>query len=232
MWSNMLSGEISGATNALFYWNQAWFVRAIAFRFRRYRTAFTAPVHLRNPDEAVAWYFVDWLTAYSRGFEICRMLRDSKPSKATYITMVFDPIDEDIENKRRALQAGADGYLVAPVTLGKIEHRLTLRSGPPTIGDDADLLRCGPLVLDSSSLSARYNGDLMGISTFEFRLFALLMQKHGEVISRKDLIRLCGKNLEKIDEKTVPVWIGRIRKALKHCGAPNYIRTIISAGYT
>ena len=40
------------------------------------------------------------------------MLRDSKRSKATYITMVFDPIDEDIENERRALQPGADGNLV------------------------------------------------------------------------------------------------------------------------
>ena len=85
---------------------------SLAFRFRQYRTAFIAPAHLRNPDEAVSWYFVDWLTAYSRGFEICCMLRDSKRSKATYIIMVFDPIDEDIENERRALQAGADGNLV------------------------------------------------------------------------------------------------------------------------
>ena len=65
----------------------------------------------------------------------------------------------------------------------------------------------------------------------EFRLLRFFAENPNQVHSRPDLIAGLGKLDPPIDERTVDVWIGRLRRALKSAGAGNPLRTVRSLGY-
>lgn len=186
--------------------------------------------HAEGLDQP-AWYLIDWLTKDRAGLEICRDLRAAKMSQSAYITMVLDPFDNDDDTKRRAIKAGADGYLTGPLTIEKMLTRLTMLSTTERSAQDCDVVKLSNLEIDMPTLKASYNGNLLKLSLFELHLLSHFAKNKNVVLSRNDIIATVGKNDLNIDEKTVDVWVGRIRKAFKNCGAPNYIRTIISKGY-
>jgi two-component system phosphate regulon response regulator PhoB len=59
------------------------------------------------------WAFVDWLLPELSGLELCRRLRADPQTEAAHVTMVLE--EDDAEAKRRALRAGADDYILAPI---------------------------------------------------------------------------------------------------------------------
>ena len=83
-----------------------------------------APV--RRP-EGRTWCFVDWLLPDLSGLEMCRRLRDSPATAHSHITMILD--DDDTDARRRALRAGADDYVLAPLTADLLLDRLKRYGG-------------------------------------------------------------------------------------------------------
>ena len=65
----------------------------------------------------------------------------------------------------------------------------------------------------------------------EFRLLHFFAQHPDRVLTRTDLIEALGKQEPPIDERTVDVWIGRLRRALRIVGAGERVRTVRSLGY-
>jgi two-component system phosphate regulon response regulator PhoB len=65
----------------------------------------------------------------------------------------------------------------------------------------------------------------------EFNLLLHLAHQPDRVFARDDIIKLIGKPSDEIDDRTVDVWIGRLRKAFKLAGGPDIIRTVRSMGY-
>jgi two-component system phosphate regulon response regulator PhoB len=57
------------------------------------------------------------------------------------------------------------------------------------------------------------------------------MENPDQVFSRTTLIDRLGKDEEALDERTVDVWVGRLRRALAAHGAPDPLRTVRSLGY-
>ena len=57
------------------------------------------------------------------------------------------------------------------------------------------------------------------------------MRSPGRVFTRSQLIAALGKHATPIDERTVDVWIGRLRRALRIAGAGDMLRTVRSLGY-
>ena len=78
------------------------------FAFRRL-TADGPPMLL----EGAVWVFVDWVMPDLSGLEMCRRLRADPRTEDAHITMVLER--DDPEDRRRALRAGADDYLVGSV---------------------------------------------------------------------------------------------------------------------
>ena len=69
------------------------------------------------------------------------------------------------------------------------------------------------------------------MKTGALRLLATLMEQPGHVMSRQDLLdTVWGKNIH-VDERTVDVHIGRLRKVLTDGGESDPIRTVRGAGY-
>ena len=179
--------------------------------------------------DGTMWIFVDWVMADLSGLELCRRLRTDQRTADAHITMVLD--SDDADDRRRALKAGADDYIVGPVDRTRVLDRVLALQGEPGPRRSAQRLERGPLLIDMAALQARWSGEAIALRPNEFRLLRFFAENPNQVLSRAALIGGLGKQEPAIDERTADVWIGRLRRALKQAGAGNPLRTVRSIGY-
>ncbi|WP_128893182.1 response regulator transcription factor [Erythrobacter sp. HKB08] len=183
----------------------------------------------RRLIEGPIWAFVDWVMDDLAGLEMCRRLRADPRTSEAHVTLILD--EDDAEDRRRALKAGADDYMVGPVGRTEVLDRvLALQSGQSGHSVGSRFVQ-GDLVIDMPALRACWAGAPIDLRPNEFRLLRFLAENPNRVLSREDLIAGLGKSEVSIDERTVDVWIGRLRRAIRDAGGGNPLRTIRSMGY-
>lgn len=187
------------------------------------------PDPLREQVSGRLFCFIDWLLPSISGLEICRRLREAPKTAQSHITMVLDEDDSDI--RRRALRAGADNYVQGPLTAQIVAAQLTEGQNVHPVIFSAKRLRHGPMTLDLSAHQLRYYNRVVPLRPNEFRLLAHFVEHPDRLFTRSQLITTLGKDCEAIDERTVDVWIGRLRRSLKAHGAQDQLRTVRSMGY-
>lgn len=195
----------------------------------RFTFARLGPDGPRQLAEGPVWVFVDWVMDDLAGLEMCRRLRADPRTAAAHITMVLET--DDVEDRRRALKAGADDYIVGKLDRTRVLDRVM------AVRSDAQAQRAtrqiclGELSIDLAALQARWGGRAVALRPNEFRLLRFFAENPNCVLSRRQLIAGLGKQEPAIDERTVDVWIGRLRRSLKAAGAGNPLRTVRSLGY-
>jgi two-component system phosphate regulon response regulator PhoB len=131
----------------------------------------------------------------------------------------------------RGLTTGADDYVVKPFSLSELMARvraLLRRTRPESI---ASRLSIGDLELDRETRRVSRASTDLHLGPTEFRLLEFLMLHPGRVYSREQLLNgVWGRDVY-IDERTVDVHVGRLRKALQRDGESDPIRTVRGAGY-
>jgi len=178
--------------------------------------------------EGRAWAFVDWLLPTLSGLELCRRLRLDPQTEAAHVTMVLEEDDDDA--KRRTLRAGADDYIIGPLTRAALLDRvLAVQLTRQEVA--ARTLRLGELTLDLAALQVRWMDRPIPLMPNEFRLLRYLMEQPGRVFSRAQLIAALGKVEPPLDERTVDAWVSRLRRALRAAGAGDILRTVRTLGY-
>lgn len=182
----------------------------------------------RLADGAV-WVFIDWVLPTMAGLEMCRRLRADPRMQEAHITMVLE--SGEAEDCRRALQAGADDYLIGPLDRRSVLDRVLALRSPLEQRQLAMVLDLGPLTIDLGSLQARWGGKPLSLRPNEFRLLRFMAENPNRVLTRQALIAGLGKQDSPIDERTVDVWVGRLRRALEAVGAEPPLRTVRSVGY-
>ena len=90
------------------------------------------------------WLFIDWLLPEISGLELCRRIRGNARLQHSHITILLDADDED--DKRRAIKAGADDYILKPISRQKLIERIAGSRG--TGATSGSSLAAGPLKLD------------------------------------------------------------------------------------
>jgi two-component system phosphate regulon response regulator PhoB len=188
--------------------------------------------------EGRAWAFVDWLLPALSGLELCRRLRGAVQTEAAQITMILEQVDanydsddaDDHDAKRRALRAGADDYVIGPITRAVLLDQVL---SAQLAGQDAPsrTLRLGELALDLAALQARWKDRPIALMPNELRLLRYLMEQPGRVFSRAQLIAALGKQETPLDERTVDAWVSRLRRALRSAGIGDALRTVRAMGY-
>lgn len=179
--------------------------------------------------EGPVWAFVDWVMDDMAGLEMCRRLRADPRTSGAHITMVLEA--DDSEDRRRALRAGADDYMVGPLDRTRILDRVLAIDPQLRQRHAPHRFEAGALTIDMTALQARWAGKPVVLPPNEFRLLRYLAENRDRVLSREELIAGLGKQEPPIDARTVDVWIGRLRRALKAAGAPELLRTVRSLGY-
>lgn len=158
------------------------------------------------------------------GFEVLKRLR-SRGNKTPVLILTAL---EDIQNRVKGLDLGADDYLAKPFELAELEARIRalIRRG---VSGGSATITFGDLVFDTSSRQCQVKDVALGLSARESALLELLMLKATKVVSKaKILEHLCSWD-EEISENAVEVSISRLRKKLNPFGIE--IRTIRGLGY-
>jgi two-component system phosphate regulon response regulator PhoB len=179
--------------------------------------------------EGPIWAFVDWVMDDLAGLEMCRRLRADPRMADAHVTMVLE--QDDAEDRRRALRAGADDYMVGPIARAAVLDRVMALQARRVDLAGVRQFDFGPLSINMNALQARWNGTAIILRPNEFRLLRYFAENPNRVLSRADLISGLGKRETPIDERTVDVWVGRLRRAIKQAGGGNPLRTVRSLGY-
>lgn len=179
--------------------------------------------------EGNTWAFVDWVLPTTSGLEICRQIRCAPQTASAHITIILE--EDDAEAKRRALRAGADDYMVAPVTRTAVLDRVMSLVADTYSAGAARAITLGDLTVDIAAFRTSWRGTPIPMMPSEFRLLRFFVEHPGRVFTRAQLIAALGKHEGPIDERTVDVWVGRLRRALRAAGADSTLRTVRSLGY-
>ena len=100
----------------------------------------------------------------------------------------------------------------------------------PSLVEDA--LTVGDISIDRASHRVRRAGRDIHLGPTEYRLLDQLMQHPGRVFSREQLLDIVWGADVFVEDRTVDVHMGRMRKALNQPGEKDPIRTVRSAGYS
>jgi two-component system, OmpR family, phosphate regulon response regulator PhoB len=184
---------------------------------------------LRLAENAPDLVILDWMLPGVSGIEICRRLRAREATRTLPIIMVTARREES--ERVRGLSIGADDYVVKPFSLPELMARvraLLRRSRPERI---AERLYAGDIDLDRATRLVRRGDRIIRLGPTDFRLLEYLLERPGRVFSRAELLDLVWGRSAEIDERTVDVHIGRLRKRLAKGGERDPIRTVRGNGY-
>jgi two-component system phosphate regulon response regulator PhoB len=194
--------------------------------------------HVDNGDEADLHIvgsspdlvILDWMLPGISGIEICRRMRARDAARDMPIIMLAA---RDEESERvRGVSVGADDYLAKPFSLPELLTRvraLLERVRPEHVPLK---LSFGDIDLDRDTRRVRRSGRTLSLRPTEFRLLECLMQSPGRVFTRAQLLDSVWGISAKIEERTVDVHIGRLRRALLRSRDKNPIRTVHGVGYS
>lgn len=193
-------------------------------------------VFVRSGDEGLAaiidqrphLVILDWLVPGLSGIEVCRALRrHPETADLPIIMLTAKGLPRD---KILAFEAGVDDYIVKPFSVAELIariHGLLRRAGRL----EEALRPVASLKIDELSYKATYDDIEIVLTPIEFRMLALLYKRRGRLLTRAQLIELVWHGAKDVNERTVDIHIGHLRRALKASGAPDLIRTARGAGY-
>jgi len=171
---------------------------------------------------------LDLMLPDADGFEICKLLKKNEAwSRIPIIIMTAKAEESD---KILGLELGADDYVTKPFSFKEMASRIKAvlrRSGPQ---DFARTIEIGNILrLDLEKYETRVGGELVELTSTEFKILSFLASKKGRVFSRDQILdHLWGQEKIVLD-RTVDVHIKNIREKLGPVG--RLIQNIRGVGY-
>ncbi len=223
MSASILIVEDEAAIHQLLVYN----LEAEGFRTRVVETG--EEVHPAISEEMPDLVLLDWMLPGLSGIEVCRMIR-SRPETLTLPIIMLTARGEETE-RVRGLATGADDYVIKPFSVPEVMARIRSilrRVKPESV---AESLNLGDLTLDRVKKRVSRGQRDISLSPTEFRLLEHLMQAPGRVYSRAQLLDRVWGNDNFVDERTVDVHVGRLRKNLSRGRENDPIRTVRGSGY-
>jgi DNA-binding response OmpR family regulator len=160
------------------------------------------------------------------GLEVLRRLRDGGDQVPVCVLSARDEVDERV----RGLQAGADDYIVKPFAMQEVVARVQalLRRRP---AGEGEALQAGDLRLDPRGRSAHRGDRALDLTRREFELLAFLMRHPGEVVERRRLHEEVWGYTFDPGTNVADVFVGYLRRKLEAEGEPRVIDTVRGVGF-
>ena len=180
-------------------------------------------------DQPPDLLILDWMLPGLSGIELLRRLRRWPETQRLPIIVLTARTEE--ADLVRALETGADDFIAKPFSLKELIARveaLLRRRAPEKV---AAILTGGDIDFDRESMRVRRRGKVIDMGPTDYRLLELLLTRPGRVLGRQEILDTVWGREVFIDERTIDVHIGRLRKALLRGGRSNPLTTIRGAGY-
>jgi DNA-binding response OmpR family regulator len=160
------------------------------------------------------------------GTELLRMVR--AVSQVPVIVITARGADEVVV---ATLDAGADDYLVKPFSVSQLEARVRAVLRRRLSTTTSELLIVSGLRVDLAARTATLDGEPLDLSPKEFDLLALLMERVGEVLTKRELLAEVWREPYGGSDHTIDVHLSWLRKKLGETAAePRYLHTVHGVG--
>lgn len=164
---------------------------------------------------------------FMNGYHWCSEIRRVSPVPVIFISSASDSM-----NIVMAMNMGADDFIAKPfdqsVLIAKIQALLRRTYD---FGAAAPVLEHRGALLNTGDNSLTYEGMKIDLSKNEYRILLTLMQSKGKVVSREKLMEVLWETDSFVDENTLTVNVGRLRKKLDAAGLRDCITTKFGVGY-
>ena len=163
------------------------------------------------------------------GWEICRRIRKHSDVPILMLTAREDEIDRVM-----GLSIGADDYVVKPFSPRELVERVKAilrRTHRAPVAQKVVLSHRG-LVLDPEKHKVSVDGQLVNLTSLEYKLLYALMGSPGRVYSRNELLDHFYEHGEIVVDRVIDVHIGKLRQKIEQDPAnPRFIHTVRGFGY-
>jgi two-component system, OmpR family, response regulator len=180
--------------------------------------------NLALSDQVYAAAILDLGLPTIDGFEVLRLLR----AKHGKLPVIILTARDNLEDRVKGLDWGADDYLTKPFEQRELEARLRAlirRSNDVTTPN----IQFGRLMFDAVNRSVQIDGAPLSLTARELGVLELLLYRAGRVVSKEQLIdHLCGWG-DDLGDQAIEVYVHRLRRKLESCNVP--IRTVRGLGY-
>ncbi len=149
---------------------------------------------------------------------------------ATTPILVLSARDRE-EDKIRALEAGADDYVVKPFGVGELRARigaLLRRAGGPA-ADPAGIVFIGPVVLDVARRAVTVHGQALDLTPHEYELLKVMLSNPGRLLTRGRLLRSVWGTAYTDEGHYLHVYVSRLRRKLAAADPSGWVRGLIVA---
>ena len=164
---------------------------------------------------------------FMNGYHWCTEIRKVSPVPVVFVSSASDNM-----NIIMAVNMGADDFIAKPfdpdVLIAKVQALLR-RSYD--YASAAPVLEHRGAVLNTGDNSLTWNGEKLDLSRNEYRILLTLMQEKGKIVSREKLMEALWQTDSFVDENTLTVNVGRLRRKLDAAGLKDFIVTKFGEGY-
>jgi len=171
---------------------------------------------------------LDIMLPDSDGLEICRAIRNH--SELAPVPVIFLTARASETDRIVGLELGANDYIVKPFFIRELIARIKIhfRGQPPA----TKILRSGDLELDRARCRVHLNGGEITLTATEFRLLEFLMSRPGVVFSREQLLDAVWGHDRAVTDRTVDVYILRLRQKIEAAEESTFIRSVRGFEYS
>lgn len=170
---------------------------------------------------------MDIALPYMGGYHWCQEIR-----KTSSVPIIFISSATDNMNIVMAINMGADDFIAKPfdqsVLIAKV-NALLRRTYDFSKGSST--LEVKGAVLNTNNNKLSYNGNEVDLARNEYRILLTLIQNKNKVVSREKLMEALWETDSYVDENTLTVNVGRLRKTLESIGLKDLIKTKFGVGY-
>lgn len=178
-----------------------------------------------NPDLII----LDIMMPGMDGWEVCRRLRLQSDVPILMLTA-----RDEVADRVRGLDAGADDYLVKPFALEELLARIRalLRRARAARAQNSLVLTFADLVLDVEKREVRRGDQVIPLTAREFELLRMFMEHPRQVLTRDQIMeRVWGHDFSG-ESNVLEVYVGNLRQKMESAGKKRLIHTVRGVGYT
>jgi DNA-binding response OmpR family regulator len=161
------------------------------------------------------------------GFALCRALRGQRIDTPVLILSARDQVRDRV----RALDCGADDYLVKPFAFEELLARLRALDRRGRNRQTSRLLSYGPLSIDPVDHRVTINGQRLSLTATEYRLLEYLLRRAESIVTRDQLAEYVWGGDYDPCSNVADVYVGYVRRKLQSALTPPLIHTVRGLGY-
>ena len=164
---------------------------------------------------------------YFNGYHWCSEIR-----KVSRVPVMFISSASDAMNIVMAMNMGADDFIAKPFDLTVLTAKVqALLRRTYDFAGGGNTLSARGAVLDLAAGTLDFEGRQLTLTKNELKILQSLLEKHGQVVSRDELMLRLWQTDSFVDENTLTVNITRLRKKLDSIGLGDFISTRKGLGY-